>query len=68
MKEEDETVGQYEYSKLSTAGKATDYIILDKDYVQNMNDKLSSMLTGTKTKTGTKEAINIDFDDFVTDS
>lgn len=68
MKEEKETIGEFEYSKLSTSGKNTDYIILDKDYVQNMNEQLSSMLTGQKFREEVKETINIDFEDFVTDS
>jgi len=65
MKQEDEIIGEDEYARLSTAGKTIDYVILDKDYVQNMNDKLSSILIGNKDKAkSTKETIDINFDDF----
>lgn len=33
-----------------------------------MNEQLSSMLTGQKFREEVKETINIDFEDFVTDS
>ncbi len=64
MKDEDEQIGKYDYSNLPSNTKSTDYVILDKDYVQNMSGKLTQILKGNTTNIDSQDIINIDFDDF----
>jgi len=62
MKEEEENVGRNEYKKLSPES-TTDYVVMDKDYYQDLNQKLTSILIGTNKKSNPNDQIKLDFED-----
>lgn len=63
MKEEEEVVGRNEYEKISGESKSTDYVVMDKDYYQDINLKLSSILIGSSKKSNPDDQIKLDFSD-----
>lgn len=50
MKEEEESIGRNEYERIATTSKTTDYVVMDKDYYQELNQNLSQILIGSSKK------------------
>ena len=61
--DEKENLGENVFDTLKKTSAHVDYVILDKDYVKNIDSRLNDVLIGGKRNT-TEEKITMNFDAF----